>query len=216
MDLKMFLFSKTLITKRAKRQQSLDSFLCTQVQVFLTTVWLVQCIPNVCYFLLHFDPFESKTRSRVSRVLKYTPHKLCPTFWGVEWQTVPSYNAHVIHLAEDVKKTRYAENLQCFKYETFLHQLKKLVRKSQSPLSQTVRRLSEIPQRRREEIKTVHLRKEHLSGPLPEHFARREISQFKRVKMKRFILRLDQANSYVSTSDSIVKAWNIISSGRGI
>lgn len=51
----------------------------------------------------------------------------------------------VIHLAGDVRNHGVLENFSSFKYETFLHNLKNLVRKSQSPLSQIVGHLTETP-----------------------------------------------------------------------
>lgn len=134
-------------------------------------------------------------------------------FGGLYLKKYISYNVHnVIHLAEDMRIHGALDNISSFKYETFLHNLKKLVRKPQSPLSQIVRRLSEtLLKPTSKENRTFQLKKQHLSGPVPESFGGLEIAQFSEVKTNRFTIKLDQANRFVSSGTSVMKVNNIIS-----
>lgn len=54
------------------------------------------------------------------------------------------YNVHsLVHLAQDVRQHGCLDNFSAFPYENHLQKLKKLVRKTERPLAQIVRRLSE-------------------------------------------------------------------------
>lgn len=56
-----------------------------------------------------------------------------------------TYNVHVLtHLANDAKQFNTLNNVNCFVFENYLGSLKKLLRKSNLPLQQVVRRLIEI------------------------------------------------------------------------
>ena len=123
-----------------------------------------------------------------------------------------SYNVHnVTHLVEDVKRHGVLDNFSTFQYETFLHRLKRLVRKPQSPLSQIIRRLSETPLWQTcNKNRALELKKQHLSGPIPESFRGLEVAQFSEVRTNRFTIKLDQANRFVSSGGSVVRVDNII------
>lgn len=54
------------------------------------------------------------------------------------------YNVHsLIHLADDARKFGVLDTISSFKYESYLGQLKKLVRRPQQPCAQIVRRVLE-------------------------------------------------------------------------
>lgn len=54
------------------------------------------------------------------------------------------YNVHaIVHLSTDALKYGSLDNISSFLFETFLHRLKRLVRKPEFPLQQVIRRLSE-------------------------------------------------------------------------
>lgn len=56
-----------------------------------------------------------------------------------------SYNAHcLVHLADDAKKHGVLDNFSAFKYENHLNKLKRLLRKPTCPLSQIIKRFSEM------------------------------------------------------------------------
>ncbi|KAM0735062.1 hypothetical protein ACS0PU_011175 [Formica fusca] len=55
-----------------------------------------------------------------------------------------SHNVHnLIHLVEDVRKFGSLDNFSAFKFENYMQTLKKLLRKSEKPLQQVVRRCTE-------------------------------------------------------------------------
>ena len=54
------------------------------------------------------------------------------------------YNVHdLVHLSQDVELHGNLDNNSCFPFENFLGQIKKLLRKPNSPLQQVVRCVSE-------------------------------------------------------------------------
>ncbi|XP_073729979.1 uncharacterized protein [Misgurnus anguillicaudatus] len=70
-----------------------------------------------------------------------------------------SYNAHcLVHLADDAKQHGVLENFSAFKYENHLNKLKRLLRKPTCPLSQIVRRFSEMQR----SVRDTHKNRPHL------------------------------------------------------
>lgn len=56
-----------------------------------------------------------------------------------------SYNVHsLLHITEDVKKYGHLDNYSAFKFENYMQQIKKFVRKKSQPLEQINNRLFEI------------------------------------------------------------------------
>lgn len=54
------------------------------------------------------------------------------------------YNVHsLIHLADDAKRFGSLEDINCFPFENYLYQLKRMLRKSNEPLQQVIHRLAE-------------------------------------------------------------------------
>ena len=82
------------------------------------------------------------------------------------------YNVHsLIHLTDDARKFGSLNNISCCSFENYLGQLKRVVRRSQSPISQIIRRY-------REKIRMAQLfsadntfttkhKQKHNKGPLP-------------------------------------------------
>ncbi|XP_067299354.1 uncharacterized protein [Pseudorasbora parva] len=123
-----------------------------------------------------------------------------------------SYNAHsLIHLADDVKKHGILDNFSAFKYENHLNKLKRLLRKPTCPLSQIIKRFSEMQSCKKTRTKTrPHLlKKQHTTGPLPASF--HEASQYKEIRTSLYTFKLDQANSHVVIGSKVAKLQNIIS-----
>ncbi|XP_073727161.1 uncharacterized protein [Misgurnus anguillicaudatus] len=131
-----------------------------------------------------------------------------------------SYNVHsLIHLAEDAKHHGVLDNFSAFKYEDYLNKLKRLLRKPTCPLSQIVRRFSEMPQNKKSrqtvtKNKPQMLRKQHAAGPLPESFL--EATQYKELTTSLYTIKLDHANSFVYMGGKVAKVQNIISLGEDI
>lgn len=123
-----------------------------------------------------------------------------------------SYNAHsLVHLADDAKQHGILDKFSAFKYENHLYRLKRLLRKPTSPLSQIVRRFSEMQSRCTKTHKTrpYALRKLHATGPIPANF--HEAAQYKELRTSSYTFKLDQANSLVYISGKAAKLKNIIS-----
>lgn len=120
-----------------------------------------------------------------------------------------SYNAHsLIHLADDAKKHDVLDNFSAFKYANHLNKLKRLLRKLTCPLSQIIKRFSEM----RRNCKKTHrtrphlLKKQHANGPLPASFY--EATQYKELRTSPYTLKLDQANSHVYIGGKVAKLQN--------
>jgi hypothetical protein len=103
----------------------------------------------------------------------------------------------LIHLVNDVKHLGCVDDFSAFVFENYLGFLKKLVRKSQKPLQQIIRRLHE-------EASLVHASSlivestvmfEHYDGPLLPGFHRAK--QYKRVKTSGFTLSTSNGNNCV-------------------
>lgn len=63
------------------------------------------------------------------------------TLYGKEFCV---YNVHILtHITDDAKKYGSLNSINCFPFENYLQTLKKMLRKSNLPLQQVVRRLSE-------------------------------------------------------------------------
>ncbi|XP_019735241.1 uncharacterized protein LOC109521683 isoform X3 [Hippocampus comes] len=85
-------------------------------------------------------------------------------------------NIHgLVHLSEDVKIHGNLDLISAFPYENFLGKLKKLVRGPCNPLTQVLRRLSEMENDDfNPDVKeTPKLYKEHMDGPVPDDFSQR-------------------------------------------
>ena len=87
-----------------------------------------------------------------------------------------SYNMHgLLHLVEDVRRFGKLDNFSAFKFENFMQNLKKWMRKGEKPLQQLVRRYTEFKINSGRHTKTQDTgiicsnRSEHNNGPLLEN-----------------------------------------------
>ncbi len=207
-------------SRRPRALRELDRWKATEFRQFLLytgPVLLKGILNNAIYhnFLLLFLGIHILTNSRLTEDCTEYANALLASFvqhfgelYGKKYI---SYNVHnVLHLVEDVKRHGVLDNFSTFQYETFLHRLKRLVRKPQSPLSQIVRRLSETPLWQTRNKNTAFELKKHFSGPIPESLRGLEVAQFSEVRTNRFTIKLDQANRFVSSGGSAVRVDNII------
>ncbi|XP_063419233.1 uncharacterized protein LOC134702069 isoform X1 [Mytilus trossulus] len=80
-----------------------------------------------------------------------------PTVYG---DIFPSYNVHsLIHIADDVEHYGSSLNqINAFKYENYLHKLKKSVRSAQNPIAQVGKRIVEMDKSKcRKSTKSIHV-----------------------------------------------------------
>jgi hypothetical protein len=97
------------------------------------------------------------------------------------------YNVHaLVHLAADVKRFGCLDSFSAFPFENQLQTLKRLVRKSATPLSQIIRRISErgrfrnVPSSILQTHESCTVNSEHSKGPLPVGFE--EARQFAKLR----------------------------------
>lgn len=117
-------------------------------------------------------------------------------FYGEEFWV---YNIHgLVHLSEDIKIHGNLDLISAFPYENFLGKLKRLVLGQCSPLTQVMRRLSEMENSDYSpDVKqTQNLDKEHTDGPLPECFSQ-WVHQFKVLAFDGIVVKAKERDSCI-------------------
>ncbi|KAJ8043546.1 hypothetical protein HOLleu_10677 [Holothuria leucospilota] len=124
-----------------------------------------------------------------------------------------TYNVHgLVHLSEKVKVFGALDNISCFPYESYLGELKRLVRKPASPLAQVIRRLSEKQNEAQDEARdTPIFQQQHHAGPVPVMMST-TIIQFKVLYLTDCTLKITEGNNCVQIGKSIALVQNFISS----
>ena len=128
------------------------------------------------------------------------------------------YNVHsLVHIVQDVKYLGPLDEFSSFPYENMLSQLKKLIRKSQTPIQQLLRRLEEkqIFYNEREDIKKIFpiLTKEHFEGILvtPGEFS---VRQYLRLQTKHWYFKISEGkNCFIAKDGSKNLIRNITEKG---
>lgn len=174
-------------------------------QHFLLLFVGILILSNDKLLAVHFDCANSA-------LLLFVQH-----FREVYGDTYMSYNVHnLVHLANDVKLHGNLNSFSAFKFENFMKTLKKMVRKTQSPCSQVVKRILErgswpnpVPK-----VVDLGLKGEHLNGPLPPMCS--DAIQYSVYKSKDFSLKLDKANCYTSIDGKVAKIRNVITTQEDI
>ncbi|GAA6097846.1 uncharacterized protein LOC113076649 isoform X1 [Tachysurus ichikawai] len=129
------------------------------------------------------------------------------------------YNIHgLVHLSEDVKIHGNLDLISGFPFENFLGKLKKLVRGPCNPLTQVMRRLSEIENSNyncdvQEAIQKLD--KEHTNGPVPECFSQ-QARQFKVLAIDDIVVKLNERDSCVKIDNQLVLVQNIVEDEGGV
>lgn len=122
------------------------------------------------------------------------------------------YNVHsLIHLVPDARRYGVLDSISAFPFENYLGKLKKLIRTSQNPLAQVVRRISEAKGKRKISIaKAVadRCRNLHLSGPLP--VAYKMCSQYRQYKGNRFFISTSNGDNCFEVSSGVGIVKNIL------
>ena len=150
------------------------------------------------------------TRNEYARKLLIEFVRDCEEIYGPEFI---SSNVHsLIHLSSDVVRFGPLHNFSAFPFENYLQSLKKMLRKSEKPLQQVVKRLIEIDNVRfsskAAKIPELVFRREHNDGPLFPGYSGK---QYKNVTFKKNFLSSCSPDSCVYLKDfSIVKIENIL------
>ncbi|PIK36826.1 hypothetical protein BSL78_26353 [Apostichopus japonicus] len=140
----------------ARQPRSLNEFerwKATELRQFLLytgPVVLYRIIPKPFYenfmllsvaMFIYLSPFNCSSYSQLGHQLIVTFIKHYATLYGNDMIT---YNVHgLVHLKEDVQQYGALDNVSCFPFESYLGQIKRMVRNANYPLQQVIRRLSE-------------------------------------------------------------------------
>ncbi|KAK4883368.1 hypothetical protein RN001_006687 [Aquatica leii] len=131
-----------------------------------------------------------------------------------------SHNVHnLLHIYDDTLLFGVLHNFSAFPFENFLNSIKNLVRKGDKPLSQVIKRLSEInycnniTQQGFSDSNEPQAINEHCSGPIPEDS--KCWLQYRKLRFKDFTLKLTEAdNCCCLVNKTIVLIKNIVSNSQ--
>lgn len=130
------------------------------------------------------------------------------------------YNVHsLIHLADDARHFGVLDNVSAFKYENFLRQLKKLVRRPQAPCAQIVRRVLEGQSRgnifaeKNEKVYQCVFSRPHMEGPAPVSMS--HCQQFKQYNAMPWLVSTSTGDNCFLVGGKIGVVKNIIREGGG-
>lgn len=120
--------------------------------------------------------------------------------------------------AQDVRQHGCLDTISAFPYENHLQKLKKLVRKTQRPLAQMLRRLSEQNQQNQIIDRTsVSLKKTHFVGPVPNELASRKVKgQYSKMVSNQWTIKFSTGNNVFAIAGDICKIVNIVECHDGI
>lgn len=190
-----------------------------QFCLYTGIVYLAKILPGPLYnnfLLLSVAMRIYLSKDLCSRYAEYA-HELMLLFiehasqlYGNE---VVTYNLHgLCHLYHDAKKYGPLDNISAFPFESYLYQLKKLVRKPELPLQQAANRILEGALCTKLAAQTVYpeLKQEHHTGNLPSSLPR-IISRYKMMNMKNYCLRTTVGDNCVKLkNEEIVIIQNIV------
>lgn len=121
-----------------------------------------------------------------------------------------SHNIHsLLHLSKDVEKYGQLDVFSAFKFENFMQTIKKMIRKSEKPLQQFARRLSERKFDKKTEIFSEQFLNAHSSGPLIRH--KNNLKQYKVYVNKNFTIDCskNRDNCLLLNNNTVIIAHNI-------
>ncbi|XP_076854932.1 uncharacterized protein LOC143509924 isoform X2 [Brachyhypopomus gauderio] len=125
------------------------------------------------------------------------------------------YNVHgLIHLSDDVKHHGHLDLISGFSFENYLQKLKKMVRKPHSPLTQIIRRVSEMESINPKNTTQTQDNKtqtnlEHRDGPVPQLFTGR-VCQFRELVTSGGVIRTSEGDNCIKFNNAVVLVQNIV------
>lgn len=102
-----------------------------------------------------------------------------------------SYNIHnLLHICEHVLKYGVLDNFSAFRFENYMMNIKRMIRKGSKPVEQIARRYSEMENAERDSISPPEfiLKHSHIAGPVTEDSLPNIVKQFKILKSEKFNL----------------------------
>lgn len=139
--------------------------------------------------------------------------------YGVEWI---SYNVHsFIHLPDAVLRFGSFPNFSAYPFENYLQKLKRMLRKSEKPLQQVVKRLIELENvtndtsKREFGVSFIAFRVEHDCGPLFPNI-RRPLKQYKEMRFGSWFLSCKAPDNCVFLKNlTVIVIFNLIKGQDG-
>jgi len=150
--------------------------------------------------ILMNDELNSSCNDYAEELLKLFVNKSVKLY-GEEF---PVYNVHgLVHLAAEAKRNGTLDKFSAFPFENYMKSLRKLVRKSELPLTQAIRRLSEISHKEKSPPlnQKICLRDEHNDGPLINSLV--TLAQFKYLYYNNWHLSINPPNNCVSLTSGL-------------
>lgn len=154
-SVRLITFKNSIPCDFARKCRSLDDLArwkATEFRLFLLYVGVVAIHSIVTkkiyqHFLslnIAMTIFLSPNFSNLANVAKILMVQFVKDFGILYGEHFISYNVHgLIHLFDDFNKFGPLDTISCFKFENYVYQLKKMVRKSDKPLQQVVKRYEE-------------------------------------------------------------------------
>lgn len=186
------LYTGPVVLKACMPKSFYDNFLCLFVSIFCL------CSPLLCV-----------------AYNQYAHELLCvfvQEFGRLYGDDQFVYNLHgLTHLAADVTKFGALDNYSSFVFESFLGNLKRLIRKPNFPLQQVIRRLGEKQNLSTKEDPTPvcgTLRKQHRNGPVTRECS--SFSQYRELSLPDVYLSVNRGDNCVLVGDKVGLVRNIL------
>ncbi|XP_013886300.1 uncharacterized protein LOC106534268 [Austrofundulus limnaeus] len=124
------------------------------------------------------------------------------------------YNVHsLVHLPEEVQRHGCLDSFSAFPYESYLHKLKKLVRKPEFPLAQIIRRLSEI-KTTDSLVNGTAFKKQHFVGPVVGGLSVK--SQYGEMTCDKWTVKVSARDNVFVIGNDICCICNIVECSDGV
>ena len=171
------------------------------------------------FMLLHVaisilvDPYLCNSLAGYAKELL---HKFLKVFRTLYPSSPIVYNLHSLsHLVDDVLRYGSLDNFSCFGFESYLNQLKALVRGTKNPLKQAAHRLLEkqennfSQENNKKKFSNYQFLKEHNEGPI-HNFAEQEVLQYKILIFQNLRFSIDAPDNCIQFGRSIGLILNIL------
>lgn len=126
-----------------------------------------------------------------------------------------SHNIHnLLHLCDHVLNYGILDNFSAFRFENYMSDIKRMIRKGSKPVEQIAKRYSEIEKAERNQsaVPEIVLQQNHTAGPVPENLLPNVSKQYKILKNKQFTINCnsEKDNCVVLKNRTFFTIKNII------
>ncbi|XP_067668227.1 uncharacterized protein [Haliotis asinina] len=210
--------------RKGRSLRDIDRWKATEYRLFLLytgPVALSSVLSPVLYrnFLLFVTGITCLISPKLSRYFcDYAQELLClfvHNFADLYGRDMLVYNVHaLVHLSDDVKNFGPLDNFSAFAFESYLGEIKKMLRTPNQPLQQVIRRFSEKqsvghPQRRKTtRTENENLRCKHTDGPLLRGMD--AVTQYKEIQTPDIFISRSRGDNCVNINDEVCIIRNLI------